>query len=139
MSTPPTEFFGIPIVDVPATVDTPSAVVRFLATWLEAKGSLPTNELDRIVKATMKRESLGSTGIGKGFAIPHTTSNAIEKSAFVVGRLAVPVEWDAIDGVPVQFVAFMVTQGSDRAASLRELEKLVRRIREGIDRDDEPE
>ena len=126
--TPTTEFFGIPIVDVPATVDTPTTVARYLATWLEAKGQLPANELDRIVKATMKRESLGSTGIGRGFALPHTTSDAIEKSAFVLGRLAVPVEWDAIDGAPVHTVAFLVCNGSDRAATMRELAELVVRI-----------
>ncbi|MDB5310750.1 MAG: ptsN [Gemmataceae bacterium] len=120
-----------PTVDVPVTVDTPEAVVRFLAGWLVADGQLPAAELEPVVGRVLRREACGSTGIGRGLAVPHGYSDAIERVAFVAGRLAAPLDWSAIDGEPVRVVALVVGTGSGTPAALQALGEAVRRLRGG--------
>lgn len=122
---------GLPMVDVPATADTPEAVVRFLIGWLNAEGQLPADELDPLVGLFLKRELLGFTGIGRGLAIPHATSPAIEEPAFVAGRLAMPLDWAAVDGELIALVLLIIMQASGTSAALRSLEERVRRLRGG--------
>jgi PTS system fructose-specific IIA component/PTS system nitrogen regulatory IIA component len=122
---------GPPAVDIPAAADTPEAVVRFLAGWLVADGQLPAAELEPVVGRVLRREALGSTGIGRGLAVPHTHSEAITRVAFVAGRLAAPLGWSAIDGEPVRVLALVVGAGSGTPAAIRALEEAVRRLRGG--------
>jgi PTS system fructose-specific IIA component/PTS system nitrogen regulatory IIA component len=120
---------GPSLVDVPATAGTPEAVVRFLVGWLVAAGRLPADELEPAVRQIMRREELGSTGVGRGLAIPHAASPAIDKPAAVVGRLAEPLDWAAGDGERVGLVALVIGPGSGAPATLRALEEAVRRLR----------
>jgi mannitol/fructose-specific phosphotransferase system IIA component (Ntr-type) len=54
-----------------------------------------------IIEALLKRESIGSTGIGKGIAIPHTRSLVLDKVHLVLGRSKKGVDFDALDSKPV--------------------------------------
>ncbi len=60
-----------------------------------------------LVSALLKREELGSTGIGKGVAIPHGRSLVVDKLEVVVGRSSVGVEFNAIDKKPV-YLFFLI-------------------------------
>ncbi len=60
-----------------------------------------------VLEMLHKRESLGSTGIGKGVAIPHGRSTAVPDVSIAFGRSAQPIDFDAIDGKPAQLF-FMV-------------------------------
>lgn len=61
-----------------------------------------TADKERLVlEALKKRESIGSTGIGKGIAIPHTRSLVLDQVHLVVGRSKGGVDFDALDGKPV--------------------------------------
>jgi mannitol/fructose-specific phosphotransferase system IIA component (Ntr-type) len=70
---------------------------------LELCGALGlSDEKQRIIiDALLKRESIGSTGIGKGIAIPHTRSLVLDKVHLVLGRSKNGVDFDALDGKPV--------------------------------------
>lgn len=98
----------LPTIEVPTTANTPAAVIRFLAEWLVAENQLPNGELEPIVSQVLRRESLGSTGVGGELALPHGASPAIERPALVVGRLVTPLDWDSIDGEPVRVVCLSI-------------------------------
>lgn len=115
-----------PGADVPASAKTPEAVVRFLAGHLADSGQIPQDAVESVVARVMRRESLGSTGVGGGLALPHAAADDVAEVVHVVGRLATPVNWGAIDGKPVQLVALVV---APKAKSVAALEALLRRLR----------
>src|SRR5664280_1565303 len=57
--------------------------------------------VDRVASCLLKREELGSTGIGKGVAIPHARLPELQRPYGILARLRPPIEFDAIDGQPV--------------------------------------
>ncbi len=61
-----------------------------------------------IAAALLQREKLGSTGIGRGVAIPHARIEGITEVRAALIQLATPIAFDAIDGQPVDLVAAMV-------------------------------
>ena len=70
---------------------------------------------DEIAAALAERERLGTTGFGQGTAIPHGRVKGMPRLALAVIRLAQPVEWGAVDGLPVDLV--MALAGPDEAGA----------------------
>jgi nitrogen PTS system EIIA component len=98
-------------------------------------GDIDPEKAERILGRILKREELGSTGVGTGFAYPHIKSREIEKPYLVIGRSKKGIDWDALDGEPVNFAALALVPltEEDRAASLFSIEMLmsVKRVRYG--------
>jgi len=105
-------------------------VIREMVESLRSAGYFKGGEPDDIVKAIMKREQLGSTGIGRSVAIPHTKHASVDR---LVGTIAVSrsgVNFDAVDGEPV-FVLVLLVSPQDRPGDhLRALENVARRMRD---------
>ena len=76
-----------------------------LARWAAAALGLP---FEMILSALLKREELGSTGTGKGVAIPHARLSGIGKPFVLLARLNTAVEFDAVDGMPVDIVCLVL-------------------------------
>jgi len=57
-----------------------------------------------LLKVLERRESLGTTGIGRGVAIPHCRTQLVDRLRVVFGRRPGGVEWDAMDHQPVSFI-----------------------------------
>src|SRR5436305_15029781 len=106
------------------------AAIRELVENLRTAGYFPGSEPEEIIKAVHKRELLGSTGIGRGVAIPHTKHPSVER---LIGTLAVShkgVPFDSLDGDPVH-VFIMLASPQDRPADhLRALENVSRSLRD---------
>ncbi len=126
----PEHRFGFPVVDLPASAASgPEAAVQFLVGELVKSGRLPPEHAARVSSQVLRRELLGSTGIGRGVAVPHSRSDVVPEVLGVVGRSAVPVNWPgALDGGPVHLVCLLVTPEGDRGASFRALEALSRQF-----------
>lgn len=62
-----------------------------------------------------QREKLGSTGIGRGVAVPHGRTLAIKRLTVVFGRSEPGIEFEALDGKPVQLVFLTVAPPQERA------------------------
>ena len=71
------------------------------------------NDADLIVSTLLKREELGSTGIGKGIAIPHCRSLAVEKLEIAIGRTSKPINFNSIDKKPVSLVFLIIAPPQD--------------------------
>jgi mannitol/fructose-specific phosphotransferase system IIA component (Ntr-type) len=74
---------------------------------------LPEDKKEILLVTLKKREAIGSTGMGKGIAIPHTRSLVVEDVHLVIGRSREGVEFDAIDGKPVHLFFLLVAPPQD--------------------------
>ncbi len=83
-----------------------------------------------IVNELTRREELGSTGIGGGVAIPHARFAGVEKPFAMVARLKPPVNFDAIDGLPVDLVFLLLIPLSANTDHLNVLATISRRLRD---------
>ncbi len=70
-------------------------------------------DAELIVSTLLKREELGSTGIGKGIAIPHCRSLAVDKLEIAVGRTTKPINFNAIDKKPVSLIFLIIAPPQD--------------------------
>lgn len=70
-------------------------------------------DAELIISTLLKREELGSTGIGKGIAIPHCRSLAVEKLEIAVGRTSKPINFNAIDKKPVTLIFLIIAPPQD--------------------------
>jgi len=77
--------------------------------YLMKKGS----DADVIISTLLKREELGSTGIGKGIAIPHCRSLLVDKLEITVGRTIKPINFNAIDKKPVSLIFLIIAPPQD--------------------------
>ena len=63
---------------------------------------------DRLLAELFKREELGSTGMGGGVAIPHARFHQITRPFGMMVRLRKPLDFDAVDGEPVDIVFLLL-------------------------------
>jgi len=84
-----------------------------------------------IVDAIVERERLGSTGFGNGVAIPHGKIEGLTNIFAMLVRLAEPIDYKAIDGVPVDMAFLLLSPPDAGAAHLKALAAVSRTIRSG--------
>jgi len=81
---------------------------------------------EKIVKALMERERLGSTGVGDGFAIPHCKLHGINEIIVAIARFDRGVDFHAPDGRPVQLMFVVLSPPDQPAAHLQVLSQIAR-------------
>jgi len=74
-----------------------------------------------VFEAVLERENLGSTGYGNGVAFPHARLEGLKNVVTVFARLKNPIDYDALDGNPVDMVAFMISPENSGDDHLRTL------------------
>jgi len=82
-----------------------------------------------IFNVLVKRERLGSTGLGQGVAIPHGKVEGLKRLQGVFARLATPVDFDAVDDTPVDLVFLLLVPehaGADHLKALARISRLLR-------------
>src|SRR6187402_1184978 len=83
--------------------------IRELVTSLASAGALPESAIDDVVAALIKREQNGSTGFGKGVAVPHVKHPKVKKMAGTIGRSEAGVDFAALDHQPVYSVVLLLS------------------------------
>src|SRR3984957_1588763 len=112
------------------TAGSKEVVIREMVESLRAAGQFRGAETDDVVRAILKRELLGSTGIGRGVAIPHTKHNSVER---LIGTVAVShtgVSFESLDGEPVQVFVLLISPQDRPGDHLRALENVSRCLRD---------
>ncbi len=84
-------------------------VIRELVETLAGAGALPPDAIDEVVAALVKREHNGSTGFGRGVAVPHVKHAKVMKMAGTIGRSAAGVDFAALDHQPVYSVVLLLS------------------------------
>jgi mannitol/fructose-specific phosphotransferase system IIA component (Ntr-type) len=83
--------------------------LRELAVALAKSGALPEDAVDEIVAALIKREQNGSTGFGKGIAVPHVKHARVSRMAGTIGRSVGGIDFAALDHQPVYSVFLLLS------------------------------
>lgn len=110
--------------------DNKEGVIREMVQALTKADRLVADESESIVKAILKREELGSTGIGRGVAVPHTKHPSVDR---LLGTIAVSnegIDFDSLDGERVQLFFLLVSPPDRPGDHLRALENISRQLRD---------
>ena len=108
---------------------TKETAIRAMVSSLQKAGSIKAEDEENIVAAILKREELGSTGIGRGVAVPHTKHGSTDKLIAAVALAKDGVDFASLDGEPV-YIVFLLVSPPDRPGDhLRGLENISRHLR----------
>jgi PTS system nitrogen regulatory IIA component len=109
-------------------------VLREFARRLKSTGRIQNEE--ELVRVLAERESLGSTGIGNGIAIPHGKMNNIPEMIVAFGRSNRGVEYNSLDQQPVHLFFLIVTPDGRQGDHLKTLARVSRILKNPVLRDD---
>ena len=102
--------------------DEREGVLREMIGNLAENGEIGQDSIENVLEGLMSRERLGTTGIGKGIAIPHVRSDDFEDVLIAVGRSSSGIDFAAVDGERVRLVFLILASESsqdDYMAALR--------------------
>jgi len=86
----------------------------------------------QIYAAIAEREALAPTGLGQGLAIPHAKIEGVDRVVGVLARLSQPVEYDAVDGKPVDVIFMLIAPADAGSDHLRALAAASRFLRDPV-------
>jgi PTS system fructose-specific IIA component/PTS system nitrogen regulatory IIA component len=115
--------------DPAAVAGVKDRVIREMIGALAAAGALPDADLEDITKAVLRREQLGTTGIGKNIAIPHSRHQSVENLVGTVALSPGGLPFESLDGEAVYVFILLVSPQERPGDHLRALEAVVRTMR----------
>ena len=84
------------------------------------------NDIEKVRTAILDREKIMSTGVGKGFAIPHGKTNAVTDVIAAFGKTTRDIDYDALDGNPVNLVFLLVGRDDMVSKHIKLLSRISR-------------
>lgn len=102
-----------------------ASLLKLLASRAAAALGLPAAVVAREIA---KREELGSTGIGGGVSIPHARLCEVSRPFGLLARLKQPLEFQAVDGEPVDLVFMLLLPAASQPDQLNTLAAVARRL-----------
>ena len=121
--------FSAPSVLCDLKPDSPKQLFQQMAQRIIEAHGLEGVTCRDVVQAASERERLGSTGVGNGVALPHARIDGMDRVVAGFARLAEPLDFDAVDGRPVDLVAFLLAPADAGGAHLRALARVSRLLR----------
>ncbi len=109
--------------------DTRDDVIREMLDRLVGTGACSAADAVTVLRAVLKRERVGSTGVGRGVAIPHCKTAAVAGPFVAFGRTTAPVDFGASDGEGVRSVFLVVSRPEDAATHMAILSAISRGVR----------
>src|SRR5881398_3536218 len=98
---------------------------------LSSRASKLTGQNERLIFETlMQREKLGSTGVGNGVAIPHGKLPKLGRLFGLFARLERPIDFEALDGQPVDLIFLLLAPEAAGADHLKALARVARLLRD---------
>jgi mannitol/fructose-specific phosphotransferase system IIA component (Ntr-type) len=103
-------------------------VIRELVSAAANSGHAEDMEIDAVVKSILQREKQGSTGFGKGVAVPHVKHQSIKKMVGAVGRSEAGIDFKALDRAPVYSVFLLLSPPDSPETHLQAMETIFRHL-----------
>jgi mannitol/fructose-specific phosphotransferase system IIA component (Ntr-type) len=125
------DFICLKAINVSLKADDSESVVRELAQGLIAAGQLKKSQFKGAVEAILKREKLGSTGMGHGVAIPHTKYAGVKQTTCAVGISQSGVDFASLDGEFTHVFFLLVSPPGAPDNHVRALKKIVELVGNG--------
>ena len=107
-----------------------NGVIRELVASLVEVGSIDAEHQEAIARAVIQRENQGSTGFGKGVAVPHVKHSAVTSIVSTIGRSVAGVDFAALDRAPVYLVVLLLSPADkpdDHLAAMETVFKYLQR------------
>ena len=123
------DFVSVEAIQADLQAEDKEEVIREMIQALSDAGKIENDQLESIVNAVMKREELGSTGIGRGVAVPHTKHPSVERLVGSVGVSKPGVDFSSLDGEKVQLFFVLISPPDRPGDHLRALENISRQLR----------
>jgi PTS system fructose-specific IIA component/PTS system nitrogen regulatory IIA component len=105
-------------------------VIREMVQSVLDAGGVKKEDYEGIVKAIIKREELGSTGIGRGIAVPHTKHPSVARLVGCVAVNADGIDFDSLDCEKVQLFFLLISPPDCPGDHLRALEHITRQLKD---------
>lgn len=110
-------------------------VIRELVDALVSSGDIEKKHRNKLIDSLMARESLGSTAIGQGIAIPHAKSECISKLVAAFGLSKKGVDFDSLDGELAHVFFLLVAPQDSAGPHLKALARISRLLKDKYFRD----
>jgi mannitol/fructose-specific phosphotransferase system IIA component (Ntr-type) len=123
-----TDLLTVDRIKIPLQARTKDEILRELVDVIRQQDGF--HDADDILRAVRERESVLSTGIGNGVAIPHGKSPVVPDLIMAAGSSAQPIDFDSLDGAPVRLFFLLVgpeTAAGPHIKALSRISRLVRR------------
>ncbi len=121
------DLLSIERIRIPLEGGTKDELLRELVSVLAEDDGI--GDRDVVLQAVRDREAILSTGIGHGVAIPHGKSPVVPELRMAAGRTATPVDFDALDGQPVQLLFLLIGPESAAGPHIKALSRISRLVR----------
>ncbi|MFH0913287.1 MAG: PTS sugar transporter subunit IIA [Candidatus Omnitrophota bacterium] len=121
------------LVDIKSTKK--EEVMRELVDALINAGEIEKRYRNKLVDSLMARESLGSTAIGQGVAIPHAKSDCADKLVAAFGISKRGVDFDSLDAEPAYIFFLLVASQDSAGPHLKALARISRLLKDKYFRD----
>ena len=108
--------------------DTRDGVIQELLEVLADANQINPQDRRQILQAIIDRESNGSTGFGKGVAVPHCQHEAVKKTALAIGCSTAGLDFKALDKAPVYSVLLLLSPANDHDRHLQAMELIFRNL-----------
>ncbi|WP_294703647.1 PTS sugar transporter subunit IIA [uncultured Fusobacterium sp.] len=129
-----TDYMSEDLISLDLKAKTKDEVLLELSKLMECSPNI-SNEGNTIYKALVEREKLGSTGIGKGVAIPHAKTEIAQKLTIAFGISKEKIDFRSIDNEKVNIFFVFASPNKDSQIYLKVLARISRLIRENSFRD----
>ena len=90
------------------------------------KGDERVSDVETIRSVVLEREKIMSTGVGNGFAIPHGKTNMVKEMVAGFGLLKNPIDFEALDGEPVNLIFMLIGQEDSVGQHIKMLSRISR-------------
>jgi len=107
-----------------------NGVIRELVESLKKRDKISPGDVEAIVRAVVQRENQGSTGFGKGVAVPHAKHPTIKKMVATIGRSSAGVDFAALDRSPVYSVVLLLSPQDHPDEHLQAMENIFRHLQQ---------
>ena len=105
-------------------------VIHEMVQSLQDAGGIKKTDYEGIVAAVLKREELGSTGIGSGIAVPHAKHPSVKHPVGCVAVSADGIDFDSLDCAKVHLVFLVISPPDAPSEHLRVLEYITRQLKD---------
>jgi fructose-specific phosphotransferase system IIA component len=127
---PAEEYFAASCMLLDIDVSSKEAVVQKMVEAAAATGKIKRGKTAEVVEKVMAREQVGSTGIGRGVAVPHAKSTSVKDLVGVFARVKKPLDFSALDGQPVDLVFLLLAPAPSAGDHLGVLALIARIARD---------
>ena len=92
-------------------------------------------DLEEVRHVIHEREKIMSTGVGKGFAIPHGKTNSVKETIAAFGKTAIPIDFESLDDQPVRLIFLLVGKENMVASHIKLLSRISRMMNNDLFRE----